>query len=103
MVGVQEFVNPPISSKKVGSNTSVNKKKEGFRCSFPFKQIVINNEGDVLPCCTFWGESLSLGKLDGPSSIKKLWNSKEIQDLRKLHKEGRYFDNTICKKCVESS
>ena len=103
MVGVQEFVNPPSSSKRVSSSTSINKKKEGFRCSFPFKQLVINNEGNILPCCTFWGESMALGKLSTISSIKKLWNSQEMKSLRKIHKEGRYYDNPICNKCVEAS
>ena len=37
--------------------------RKNFKCSFPFKQLVINNEQQVLPCCTFWGEELALEKL----------------------------------------
>ena len=66
MVGIQEFISPTKPSKNVKSKTSTNKAKSGFRCSFPFKQLVLTNEMEVLPCCTFWGEELSLGKLETP-------------------------------------
>ena len=102
MVGIQEFVKPPISSKKIDSKTSINKKDKGFRCSFPFKQIVINNEGEVLPCCTFWGEKLSLGNINQSSSIKELWNSQNMKERRELHKNGKYYDNEVCRSCVEA-
>ena len=43
MIGVQEFVKPT----KVKDNTITSKKsfkKKNFKCSFPFKQLVITNE-----------------------------------------------------------
>jgi len=103
MIGIQEFINPPISSEKISGAPSRNIKKEGFKCSFPFKQLVINNEKDILPCCTFWGEYLKIGKLKSADSIKEAWNSKEMKNLRELHSHGKYYENPICKKCVESS
>jgi len=102
MIGIQEFIPPPISSKTISGSSSRDIYKDGFRCSFPFKQLVINNEKDVLPCCTFWGEYMKIGKLANDTSISELWNSQEMQKLRKLHLEGRYYENPICKKCVDS-
>ncbi len=101
MVGIQEFIEPTISSNKIKSKSSVDKSKSGFRCSFPFKQLVINNEMDVLPCCTFWGEELSLGKLESDASIKDFWNCDRIKWLRNMHLAGRYSEIPECKKCVE--
>jgi radical SAM protein with 4Fe4S-binding SPASM domain len=101
MVGIQEFISPTISSKNMKSKSSINKAKNNFRCSFPFKQLVITNEMNVLPCCTFWGEELSLGKLDNAEDIKKFWNSDKIKQLRKMHLDGRYAEIPECKKCVE--
>ena len=98
MVGIQEFVAPPISSIKVQSKTSA--KKSNFKCSFPFKQLVITNEMNVLPCCTFWGEHLSLGVLKNPEDLKIFWNDNKIRYLRKMHLEGRYSEIPECKKCV---
>ena len=55
-----------------------------FKCSFPFKQVVITNEKKILPCCTFWGEELVLQELKSPEDISKAWNSKKMQFLRKM-------------------
>jgi len=100
MIGIQEFIKPPISSKDVGSKTTSNKKIEGFHCSFPFKQLVINNELDVLPCCTFWGEYMPVGSIKN-KSISEIWNEDKMKSLREMHKKGEYWKNEICKKCVE--
>lgn len=100
MIGIQEFIKPPVSSKDVGSETTSNKKIEGFHCSFPFKQLVINNELDVLPCCTFWGEYMPVGSIRD-NSLSEIWNGNKMKELRALHKKGEYWKNEICKKCVE--
>jgi Predicted Fe-S oxidoreductases len=102
MIGIQEMVKPPISSKNVGSKTTQDKRQIGFKCSFPYKQLVINNEGDILPCCTFYGEQLKLGNIKS-NTISEIWKSDKIKNLRKIHKEGQYYLNEVCKKCVEDS
>ena len=40
----------------------------------------------------FWGEELALGKIEKPEDLKKAWNSEKMQDLRKKHLEGEYFE-----------
>ena len=55
---------------------------------------------NVLPCCTFWGEHLSLGVLKNPEDLKIFWNDNKIRYLRKMHLEGRYSEIPECKKCV---
>ncbi len=100
MVGIQEFIKPTTSIIEIKSRTSTNKKKLDFKCSFPFKQMVINNEHQVLPCCTFWGESLTMGELKDVSDLKSIWNGKRMQWLRKMHQEGRYAEIPECNQCV---
>ena len=51
MIGVQEFIKPTKVKTSIKSKKTL--KKKNFRCSFPFKQLVINNEHQVLPCCIF--------------------------------------------------
>lgn len=99
MIGVQEFIKPTKVVNEIKSKKTF--KKKNFKCSFPFKQLVINNEKQVLPCCTFWGEELALGKIEKPEDLKKAWNSEKMQDLRKKHLEGKYFEIPQCKNCVE--
>ena len=33
-------------------------------------------------------------------SIYEVWNGEKMNDLRELHKDGRYAENPWCKKCV---
>lgn len=102
MIGIQEMVKPPVSNADLKSKTTYNKIKEGFKCSFPFKQLVINNEGNILPCCTFYGEQFNMGNIRDDKIID-VWNSKQMKVLRQIHKDGKYFENEICKKCVEDA
>ena len=99
MIGVQEFVKPTKITRILKSKKTALKKN--FKCSFPFKQLVINNEKDVLPCCTFWGEELSIKKLEKPEDLLDAWNSKKINYLRKKHLAGEYSDIPQCKNCVQ--
>ena len=75
MIGVQEFIKPTKVKNEIKSKKTF--KKKNFKCSFPFKQLVINNEKQVLPCCTFWGEELALQKISKPEDLKKAWNSQK--------------------------
>ena len=49
-----------------------------------------------LTCCAF-NKFLNIGKLD-QMSLHQAWNSKKMKDLRKLHKEGKFYQNQICLK-----
>ena len=75
--------------------------RKDFKCSFPFKQLVINNEKQVLPCCTFWGEELALQKISKPEDLKAAWNSEKMRNLRQKHLDGNYADIPQCKNCVQ--
>ena len=101
MIGIQEFIKPTKSNEVIKSGSSIDKRKNGFKCSFPFKQMVITNELNVLPCCTFWGEELALGKLQNPEDLMNFWNGKKMNELRKVHSNGEYYKIPQCKQCVE--
>jgi radical SAM protein with 4Fe4S-binding SPASM domain len=99
MIGIQEFVKPTKVVKKIISNKTI--KKKNFKCSFPFKQLVINNEKQVLPCCTFWGEELALQKIEKAEDLLEAWNSSKMKHLRQKHLNGEYQDIPQCKNCID--
>ena len=101
MIGIQEFVKPPKASGKLISRTTEHKRVRGFRCSFPFKQLVITNEQNILPCCTFWGEHIKLAKCDTPESVALAWNNDKMKQLRRVHESGEYWRIETCRQCVE--
>ncbi|EIY6495414.1 radical SAM protein [Campylobacter lari] len=110
MIGVQEMVKPPRSKKEIKSRTT--EKKSEFRCSFPYKNLVFTAEGNVLPCCTFYGDEMPIGNVyvflqskeaKNKGILEYFWNHSKIDALRILHKNAAYAKNTLCKKCVEGS
>lgn len=107
MIGIQEMVKPPKTTKNFGSKTTT--QKSTFSCSFPYKQLVINAQGEVLPCCTFYGEELVLGNIfdlyekTGNCDLTRFWNSEKIINLRAIHKLGQFYKNPICSKCINGA
>ncbi len=102
MIGIQEMIKPEISARDLHSKTTKKKSEIGFRCSFPYKLMTINCEGDILPCCTFYAEKMKMGNI-ATDSIYDVWNSKAMKGLRALHKAGNYYENEVCKACADNS
>ncbi len=73
----------------------------GFQCPKPWVRALVRNDGSVQPCCDFHGQKLIMGNIH-EQSLKSLWNSPKWEDLRKLHAEGKYYENPVCNDCVKS-
>jgi MoaA/NifB/PqqE/SkfB family radical SAM enzyme len=74
---------------------------KGFKCPQPFQRVAIRNS-EITPCCAAISGGLKIGEI-GEDKIFDAWNSTGMQELRKLHMEGRWYDNDVCKTCVEMS
>lgn len=73
-------------------------------CIYPFNSLWVAWDGDVYPCCIGPGRekgSIVLGNLN-TSSIKSLWNSQQMRDLR-LGLLGYRPLNKYCKNCPKFS
>lgn len=80
------------------------RKVEGSpRCSAPFQRMTVRADGSVLPCCNMRAaDKLIVGDAH-KTEVHTIWNSEEMLKIREIHKEGRYYENPICKACVENS
>lgn len=99
-VAVQELVEfdeikLALTPKNIRSNFS-------FKCHNPWHRLTFRANGDALPCATLWGQQLPMGNIE-TTSLQDIWLSNEMREIRQIHKEGRYYDNDVCKKCAESS
>jgi len=45
------------------------------------------------------GKKLVIGNIKN-MSLKKAWNSKKMKELRYIHKNNKWKDNPICKRCI---
>jgi len=75
-------------------------KNPDFKCTQPWFRFVVLTDGRVLPCCLL---GYSLKMVTGSAiqdSLYTLWNSRNIKELRRIHKAGEYFQNKTCKQCA---
>ena len=101
---IQDFQPPDLDTNysEYLSSESVfrkNIKESGYNCQQPWQRVLVRSSGEVCPCCAFFSIELSLGNLKD-HTIHELWNSKEMRDLRDMHKRGDYGENPWCKKCI---
>ena len=101
---IQDFQPPDLDTNysEYLSSESVFREKikeSGYNCQQPWQRVLVRSSGEVCPCCAFFSKELSLGNLKD-HTIHELWNSKEMCDLRDMHKRGDYGENPWCKKCI---
>ena len=70
-----------------------------FRCSFPFKMVIVDSAGQILPCCTFSGREIPLGHVRD-SMIKQAWDSPGMRALQRQHATGTWRQNPVCVACI---
>jgi radical SAM protein with 4Fe4S-binding SPASM domain len=52
-----------------------------FNCIDPFRRVSLISNGDILPCCAFWGRTLAIGNLAN-DSITAAWHGEEMKRVR---------------------
>jgi radical SAM protein with 4Fe4S-binding SPASM domain len=72
--------------------------KSKFICPQIISRLTVLEYGAVCPCCVDIDATLKLGDAN-KDSLKELWNSKQLANLRKLHFSGRFYDNPTCRAC----
>lgn len=68
-------------------------------CEFPFKQLVVEAGGDILPCCKMAGKKLKIGNIKD-MTLKEAWNSKKMKGIQKLHTGDGWKKHKICRDCM---
>lgn len=99
-IGFQSQVGLPGVEDEVFHTNGTN--GEAFRCSFPFKLVVIDSGGNILPCCTFSGRQMPLGNIES-MSVQEAWLGMQMTGLKELHKRGGYKDHPICNHCIHGT
>lgn len=74
-----------------------------FKCSQPWYRIIIRNNGDVLPCCSWYGMKIVMGNVN-KQSIEEVWNSNKFKKFRYLHKKKSFLNlEKACRECMLKS
>lgn len=72
----------------------------GLTCSTPYRQVAIRANGDIHPCCCFYGKHLMLGNFNKGDKIYDAWHGDLMKKLRASFDSKNYF--LCCKNCLAS-
>ena len=75
--------------------------ERNFTCNTPWQQVVIRANGDVLPCCSFYGTSMVIGNIKN-SSLFDIWNGSKMRKIRKELLRNNFSFSMACKVCSET-
>ena len=119
-IGIQNLVS--IMNE---GNGIIKRQTTTFKCSQPFYHLTVRYDGTLLPCCSFFGAEIPVARYKAPKNvtlsnslnlaitsddrsllprlnIEDTWNSKEMKEFRKMHSDGEYWKNDVCRRCVSS-
>ena len=68
-------------------------------CGLLWERLYLWYDGTVNPCDIDHLSTLSLGNVNHGDSISKLWNGKEMEELRKTHLCNRKEIVGVCARC----
>lgn len=90
------------TAKESGVNLSLPPLKDAYgECLLPFKQIFVNFDGDVRPCCVSTineKDSMKLGNIKD-RSLHEYWNCEKMIKIRKSLLDGKNME-PFCKGCT---
>lgn len=72
-------------------------KPESTYCAYPFNSLHVWSNGDVTPCCTFFGKALTIGNTK-EQTLKEIWNGAEMAEIRRQLMTGEL--NKVCHACL---
>lgn len=67
-------------------------------CERPFYHMSILFNGDVILCCHDWNRATVVGNVRN-SSLREIWNSEKMNEIRRLILRKRYAEISSCKEC----
>ncbi len=90
----QDFVAPDLRTGPVAPLAT--------RCAQPMVRMAVRVDGTVQPCCSFFGyERYVVGNVL-TQSVQEIWDGEEYRKLRRLMREGRLAENSICLECAKT-
>ena len=107
IIAIQRFVPPVPNEKGVApekyskfySSEQVNEKPiDEFKCVQPYQRVMIKND-KIGPCCVSFNKELILGAIHS-TTIYDAWHSSKMKNIRKMHKEGKFYLDKTCSDCV---
>ena len=89
---------PYIGYEDTDKRDEWNRKRLKLPCYQLWSYLNVTVEGYLSACCSDYNNDLVVGNLHD-ASLTDVWHSKEFQDLRRRHLDGR-VEGTLCEGCI---
>jgi len=100
-ISFQEYTNI-LESPRTDYFPAQRREVESFRCSDPWQRMSLFVNGDLFPCCSDFGRLAPVGNA-WKDPVGRAWLSAESESLRRIHREGRWRENPVCRRCAANS
>ncbi|MFH1091225.1 MAG: radical SAM protein [Pseudomonadota bacterium] len=100
-ISFQEYTNI-IGSEETSYFSGARRLAKTFRCPDPWQRMSLFVNGDLFPCCSDFGRLAPVANLN-KVSLAEAWLSERAEYYRALHKEGRWSEDQICRRCALNS
>ena len=87
---------------RTGNRIKSSENNEIGICLNPFTSVSVQSNGNVVPCCFEWGDSLVYGSLY-EKSLEEIWNGPKVKRLREDHQRGYAYLPDLCQHCYMRS
>ena len=91
-----------VDTKGLTPSKGVENREVGERwpCPVPFTRLVVTYDGSVRFCPDDWQKGTIVGKLEPETTLKQIWNSSEMKEIRQSHL-NKNFNHPVCKSCTD--
>jgi len=96
-VEIRDFF--PWNKKELIPLGTIEKYPPHMPCPFPWQYLVVQWNGDVVPCCRDFNAVNCLGNVTD-LSLKEIWNSTGYEQFRESMSKGE-FEPGMCAECME--
>jgi radical SAM protein with 4Fe4S-binding SPASM domain len=90
----------PWTEKELADLGEYDKYPPGMPCPFPWQYLVVQWNGDVVPCCRDFNAVNKVGNVR-EESLLDIWNGRKFEEFRNQHRTGNYGSNHFCQECME--
>lgn len=91
-LAIQEYIPVPLDRGHSGSP-----RQRVFDCDQPWNRLTVRPDGQVLPCCSWWGYQMPLGNA-WQDSLYDLWHSEKMNQIRRGFQTQD--PHPVCRTCL---
>jgi len=90
----------PWSEKELVGLGEFEKHPPFMPCGYPWQYVVVQWNGDVVPCCRDYNAVMTMGNVRD-NTLQEIWNNTDYELLREQHRTGDYRNNPYCRDCMD--